>query len=697
LPQHGETIGPRKGGRPNRPEIAYGANAERSSSSHGKSAALVAPWQTKPQSRVLPLAEPAPPSSIEMTGDTADEYRLVGELRRPLWRTVAVCHPIASRFERGPSRGHFAYTLTDDDAIKRVGLEELVRNVYQARHHAPSNECTRFDNRARTSPPDPSARSLAMNTRFAAVCVLTPLLASVSGLHCTRVAARPEARALGTNAESPAAVTTSPKEPGAHPAAPPPAPLPDYFAELEKQARDLAAEPATERANIDLPRPMAKLTYDQWRKIRFRPEKGLWRNEPGRFEVQFFHPGFTFLQGVTVSLIENGQAHRFPFSTDLFSYEGLPAPPPPAGLEFTGFRVHTPLNVEEYRDEVVVFNGASYFRPLGKGNVYGLSARGLAIDMGEPKPEEFPVFTRFYLVRPGASDRWLWILALLESRRATGAYAFHVQPGDPTLIDVTARIFVREPVAALGIAPLTSMYLFGEDAPNRFGDFRPEVHDSDGLSLWGSTGEWLFRPLRNPQRTVTSSFRLDAPRGFGLVQRDRTFDHFQDLEARYQDRPSAWVEPLAGFEKGSLRLLEIATELETDDNIAMAWVPDVQPDRGQPLSIAYRLHVGSADDVKGPTARVEGTRIGKTEKGVRFLVDFVGPELLRGEEVQAVVSISGGSILEQHVERNSFAEGVRASFEVATEPNARDVELRAFLKSKDDVLTETWSYLWQPN
>lgn len=535
-----------------------------------------------------------------------------------------------------------------------------------------------------------------MTRRFAALSAL--MLSLASGVHCSRVAARPDAQPLGSGPAPAGEASAARAEAAAHrPAPPPPAAPPEYFAELEQRARALAAEPANDRPNIALPQQLAKLTYDQYRKIRFRPEKSLWRDDPGRFEVQFFHPGFGYLQGVSVSLIENGQAQRFPFSKDLFSYEGLPSPPPPTGLQFTGFRVHTPLNVAAYRDEVVVFHGASYFRPLGKGTVYGLSARGLAIDMGEPQPEEFPSFTQFYLVHPGPTDDVLWILALLESRRATGAYAFHVQPGDPTLIDVTAKIFVREPVTALGVAPLTSMYLFGEDAPNRFGDFRPEVHDSDGVSMLGESGEWLFRPLRNPQKTVTTSFRLDAPRGFGLVQRDRAFDHYQDLEARYQDRPSAWVEPIAGFGKGSLRLLEIASQLETDDNIAMAWVPDELPARGEALSLSYRLHVGSADDVQGPTARVGATRIGKTEKGVRFLVDFVGPELLRGEDVQAVLSSTGGRILEQHIEHNTFAEGVRASFEVAPEPNARDVELRAFLKSKDDVLTETWSYLWQPN
>lgn len=655
-----------------------------------------------------------------------------------------------SRSGRWPFR-HFECTGPVDDAIKLVGLEELVRNVYQARHHAPGNECARLDlirldlndrglydvglydldlsdlglcdielhgldQRVRERHRSARMRSHAMKTRFAALCTLTPLLALASGIHCTRVAARPEAQPQ-TSGE-PAGAGATGGAASSRPAPPAPQAPPEYFAELEKQARALAAEPANDRPKIELPKQLAKLTYDQWRKIRFRPEKSLWRDDPGRYEVQFFHPGFTFVDGVTISLIEGDAAakgapannpapQRFPFSSELFSYEGFPAPPPSDGLEFTGFRLHTPLNVDNYRDEVVVFNGASYFRPLGKGNVYGLSARGLAIDMGEPHPEEFPAFTQFYLVHPAPSDRQMWILALLESRRATGAYAFHLNPGDPTLIDVTARIFVREPVAALGIAPITSMYLFGEDAPNRFGDFRPEVHDSDAVSMWSSNGEWILRPLRNPPRTVTTSFRLDAPRGFGLVQRDRTFDHYQDLEARYQDRPSAWVEPLSGFEKGSVRLLEIATQLETDDNIAMAWVPDVVPPRSEPLSISYRLHVGSADDVQGPAARVVATRLGKTEKGARFLVDFVGPALSheaspqpegpRAEDVQVVVSATGGRILEQHVEQNSFARGVRASFEVAPEPNARDVELRAFLKSENDVLTETWSYLWQPN
>lgn len=411
------------------------------------------------------------------------------------------------------------------------------------------------------------------------------------------------------------------------------------------------------------------------------------------FEAQFFHAGFYFQDLVGISVIEPTGVQPVPFSTDLFSYEGMP-PPSEGTLGFTGFRLHAPLNTSKYRDEVIVFQGASYFRALGKGNVYGLSARGLAVDMGEPTPEEFPRFSEFFLVHPAAGDSFVWVLALLESRRVTGAYAFRIQPGDVTHVDVTASLFLREHVNALGLAPLTSMYLFGEEDSQRFGDFRPEVHDSDGLAMHGSGGEWLYRPLRNPPHTTACSFRLDHPKGFGLLQRDRNFASYQDLEARYQDRPSVWIEPVTGFDQGSVRLLEIATELETYDNVAIAWVPrDTAAGR---LDVAYRMYVGSELPNPGPPGRVLATRIAKTKQGARFLVDFAGPDLGARKDVQTILSVERGRTVEQHTELNPFTRGFRASFEIAPEQGAQDIELRAFLRSGDDVLTETWSYLWQP-
>ncbi|HET9956821.1 MAG TPA: glucan biosynthesis protein [Polyangiaceae bacterium] len=471
--------------------------------------------------------------------------------------------------------------------------------------------------------------------------------------------------------------------------------------ELVERAHELSKQSARPPRKIELPPSLKGLRYDDFRGIRFRPERSLWRGGAGQFEAQFFHPGFYFQEVVDVFEVKRtatgADSRRVEFSTDQFSYEGIPNPPRGAALGFTGFRLHAPLNQTQYRDELVAFLGASYFRPLGKDTVYGLSARGLAMDFGAPTSEEFPRFTEFYLLEPAANQRQVWVLALLESRRATGAYAFRFEPGTMTHVDITAQLFLRESVSVLGAAPLTSMYLFGEDAPGRFGDFRPEVHDSDGLAIWGRDGEWLFRPLRNPPRTTTSSLRADQPRGFGLVQRDRSFDSYQDLEARYQDRPSVWVEPISGFEGGAVRLLEISTELETDDNIVAAFVPDRTS--LEPL-LRYRLHVGRQSPFEAAGGRVVATRLAKTKNGQRFLVDFRGAALEARDgvpppEVRCVASATGGRIVEQHVEKNPYLDGYRASFEVTPEPGAKDVELRAFLRAKD-VVTETWSYLWQP-
>lgn len=443
-----------------------------------------------------------------------------------------------------------------------------------------------------------------------------------------------------------------------------------------------------------LPESLRALSYEQYRGIRFRPERSLWRGEPGQFEVQFFHPGHYFRELVAVRSVQGETLRDVAFAPSLFAYDHAPAPASADGLGFTGLRLHAPINTEAYRDEVIVFQGASYFRSLGRHQVFGLSARGLAIDTGEPVPEEFPRFSEIELIRPGTDDSFIWVLALLESRRATGAYAFRVKPGAHTEVEVNMRVFFREKVAVAGVAPLTSMYLFGEEAPGRFKDFRPEVHDSDGLAMWTGAGEWVFRPLRNPPRTTVCTFRLDSPRGFGLLQRDRDFASYQDLVSHYQDRPSAWVEPFGDWGKGSVRLLEMATELETDDNIAMLWVPDEVPDGG--LALSYRLYFGPGVPHPSAPGKVASTRFSRQGDGrAHFAVDFAGDGLEpEAADVSLHLTASGGRPIEQRVEPNRYTGGYRASFVI--EAAARDVELRAFLQRGNDVLTETWSYLWQP-
>ncbi len=446
-------------------------------------------------------------------------------------------------------------------------------------------------------------------------------------------------------------------------------------------------------ATAELPESLSALDYDTYRAIRFRPERTLWRGEPGRFEVQFFHPGLYYRQLVDVFVAEGEQVYPFPFSTQLFDYGAVPRPDSGAGLGFTGLRIHTPLERADYRDEVIVFQGASYFRARGRDQVYGLSARGLSIDMGGDKPEEFPRFNQLYLVRPEADDRAMWVIATLVSARARGVYACLISPGLQTVVDVIARVWITDTVDATGVAPLSSMYWFGEEAPASFGDFRPEVHDSDGMAFLGAQGERVFRPLRNPPRNTRSIHRLDSPRGFGLVQRDRAFESYQDLEAHYQDRPSAWVEPIGDWGSGALHLLELRSDVEANDNIALAWVPDQIPVDG--LHLRYRVHWGAAVEGAGATAMVSATRIARTEQGARFIVDFVGAAPSIISDVQAQIDVVGGRVIEQHVEANPHADARRLSFEVTCDAPGIDMELRAFLRQDTRALSETWSYLWQ--
>jgi glucans biosynthesis protein len=501
--------------------------------------------------------------------------------------------------------------------------------------------------------------------------------------------ASPAPRATEAFAQDPTSIT------GSH--EPPPT-----FHELAKRAFAMR-EHAAPAVTVTLPPGLQSLNYQGYRGIRFRPERSLWRGEPGRFEAQFFHLGFYYREPVSVAVVPlaGGEPEHLRFSADMFTYEGVSAPPADADLGFAGLRLHTPINSDGYRDEVAVFQGASYFRVVGRGQAHGLSARALAIDTGEPRVEEFPRFAELFLVRPGPNDPHVWVLGLLESARVTGAFAFRIEPGtsarSETLVEVTARVYPRThagKIDVLGLATLTSMYLFGEDAPARFSDYRPEVHDSDGMVAQSAAGEWIFRPLRNPPRTTTSEFRLDSPLGFGLVQRDRDFASYQDLESRYQDRPSIWIEPLGDWGKGSLRLLEIATELETDDNIALLWVPDSVPADG--LAIGYRMHVGFADR-HGPSGRVLATRRTATARGERFVIDFALDTPERAlSEISTVVTAVGGKIEGQRIEANPFGKGARVTFDVVPDKGVRDVELRAFLREGDHVLTETFSYLFQP-
>ena len=519
---------------------------------------------------------------------------------------------------------------------------------------------------------------------------LTPVMATFSLIAaCGAHGARTAHPADGKRARPASAQNEAGKAASAHT-------LPGQFAALIERARAASKQPAADAKEANLPASLRDIDWNVYRTIAYRPERALWRDEPGHFEAQFFHLGFIYRYPVVMSVIEGAETRPLPFATELFSYGTVPAPSPDPGLGYAGMRLHTNLNSDDYRDEVMVFQGSSYFRSLGRGNWHGLSGRTLAIDTGESTPEEFPRFSEMYLVRPGKNDRSMWVLATLESKRATGAAAFHIVPGAKTLIDIRLHVFMRESVKVLGIAPFSSMHLFGESAPHRFDSMRPEVHDSDGLAMWTHEGERVLRPLRNPERTTVREYRLDSPRGFGLVQRDRAFSSYQDLNEHYQDRPSAWVEPIGDWGKGKLRLLEFATPLESDDNVALLWVPDQIPADG--LSVRYLLHFGSEVEGNGGFGRALDTRIAQSSPDkARFTVDFAVPNAseLKGP-IQVELTTPDAEVLSASVVPNPYISGFRASFEVSRKDRSRETDLRAFLRTGNDVLTETWSFPWQP-
>jgi glucans biosynthesis protein len=457
-----------------------------------------------------------------------------------------------------------------------------------------------------------------------------------------------------------------------------------------------------------LSKELLELDYDQYRDIRFRPERAVWHDAKLPFEVMFFHPGFHYERAVRIHEITPAGVRDVPFSREQFDYGKNSIDPSKLRAPgFAGFRVHYAINTPKYKDEVLVFLGASYFRALGKNQVYGISARGLAVDTALASGEEFPSFTEFWIERPAANATQLTLYALLDSRRVTGAYRFVVKPGVDTVIDVGARVFLREQVTKVGIAPLTTMYLFGENQPSAGGtDFRPEVHDSDGLSIHAGTGEWIWRPLVNPKRLLVSSFALTNPLGFGVLQRDRRFSHYEDLEARYERRSGAWVQPIGNWGAGRVELVQIPTPDETNDNIVAYWVPDALPPPRQPLAVDYRLLWQMDNSVRPPQSWITQSRRGHgyrkvADDSIDFIVDFEGPvfaKLPPDAKVEPVVTGQNVEVREVITYPNAVTEGYRMALRIKRMDDGKPVELRAFLRGPEGgAISETWSYLLPPN
>jgi periplasmic glucans biosynthesis protein len=482
---------------------------------------------------------------------------------------------------------------------------------------------------------------------------------------------------------------------------------PFTFETVQRLAQDRAAKPYRERSS-KLPEVLAKLGYDQYRDIRFRRTSALWYDH-AMFEVQFFHRGFTFDRRVNIYEIVGNQLRAVPYNPAMFEFGKLVPPVKlPAELGFAGFRVHFPLNTPTYKDEVLVFLGASYFRVLGRNQLYGLSARGLAINTANESGEEFPYFTDFWLVRPEPEQRSLTIFAVLDSPSVTGAYQFELRPGSTTQVQVTGELYPRRAIEKIGIGALTSMFLYGENSTGRhFDDYRPEVHDSDGLQTQTGAGEWAWRPLVNPHTLRVNRFMDEHPRGFGLVQRDRDPTHYQDPESYFYLRPSYWIEPLGDWGKGGVELVEIPTDEEIHDNIVAYWVPEAPVQPKKPIPFSYLLYAYSHSNQRPPGGRVVSTRTGAIPAGTngqavqgvrRMVIDFAGgdlDDLYAAQPVQAQITSNGGEVEDVTVQRLPQSAIWRVAFKLKP-GSEKPVDLRCYLTLYGEALTETWTYLWKP-
>ncbi len=472
---------------------------------------------------------------------------------------------------------------------------------------------------------------------------------------------------------------------------------------LAERMREKAAE-----AHV-APEPVTgavgNLDYDDYRLIQFRRDAARWTGQRAPFVLHAYHMGWLFDTPVDLHEIVDGRARPLSFSPEDFEYLGAMGDRVPESIPgVAGFRLNAPLNAEDRYDEVVSFLGASYFRALGQGNIYGLSARGLAVNTATGAAEEFPRFSAFWLERPAEGAHDVVFYAALESASVTGAYRFVLTPGEVTTIDVTARLFFRDGVRQLGIAPLTSMFLFGPNDRGAFEDYRPRVHDSEALVVTYG-GQSFDRPLTNPPRLANSYIGATGPTSFGLIQRHRAFEDYLDSGAQYDRRPSLTVEPVGNWGRGAIRLIEIPSELEANDNIVAFWVPEDDVEAGDELQTSYRLHWGDMPPGAVPEkARVLRTLTGHggvagvvPEDGRRkFVIDFDGAplaELSSDIEVNPHVAVSGGEIVETVLERLE-GEGLwRLVVEISAAAGAT-VEMQAALMAEDRRLSETWLYQW---
>ena len=483
-------------------------------------------------------------------------------------------------------------------------------------------------------------------------------------------------------------------------------PQPFSYASLKGLARSMALGPYAEHFP-PLPPALQHLTWDQWESISFQPDRALWYGQDLAYRIRFDHLGYTFSKPVRMYMVDKGEAREILFDPTMFDYSrsGLKPADVPKNLGFSGFNVlfHT-----GWATDRAVFQGASYFRAVDGDGQYGMSQRGLAIDTGMSQPEEFPDFVKFYLETPAKDSTLLTVYALLDSPSVAGAYRFVIDVANTLVMDVDVALYPRRQILRLGIAPGTSMFLVGENDHRIDDDWRPQIHDSDGLQMHTGAGEWIWRPLVNPSVVRVNTYVDENPNGFGLMQRERRFSAYQDDGVFYNRRPDCWVQPKAPWGKGGVMLVEIPTVDETMDNIVAFWNPADLIVPGREYLYGYRLYWCRSNPFQSHLAQVRATRDGiggvvgqpRTYFSWRFVVDFVGGDLQMldaNAKVVPVISASRGRVeITSARPLLPVKHAWRAMFDLVPDDSDQPIDLRLYLSLDGQAVTETWMYQYTP-
>lgn len=445
---------------------------------------------------------------------------------------------------------------------------------------------------------------------------------------------------------------------------------------------------------------LSAITYEQYsRAIVYKDDQAIWRKDDGPFWLEPYHTaGTIFAFPVELYTVEAGRAARIPYSADAFEFNP-PAkrPATPAQSDFAGFRALGQIDKSGAFRDFLSFIGASNFRAIAAGQVFGVSARALAINTGQTGGEDVPLFRSFWIERPKPIDQSLTIHALLDCQSAVGRYKFIVTPGYDTVIETEAVIYPRRRIPYAGIAPIASRFFFGPGVPPKRRDYRPNVHDSEALYIFNAAGEQIWRPLLNPDRLQFSVFLDKTPKGFGLIQKERSFASFQDLDQHFEKRPSLWIEPLGEWGEGSIDLIELPAPEEINENIVCFWRPKDGLGPGIGHRYRYRMHWCWNPPVESKKATIQQTRVGETKAGeVAFLVDFANTEACEGcnpASLTANVTGSAGEVRNVRLAAGPSSGMQRLRFEYV--PAGSDpVDLRAELIADGKPVSETWIFRW---